>query len=599
MTPAKSKIRVKKAGERPIEGSTVTAAFHMLDNHRSFSHGAFAHDPDPVINADALFEIYKFENNIRKKREEAKKRAEETRSAWSPFRENLNSLVKMFENTAKGMSLKDIKAITLEITLDEAHLHSAPKAIDIRADFLSKYDSLFSNLMDTMRTYGSLHDVDKLFGPRVGFGIGAGLGIGNNRHYYVNGTRKYLYSSYDERCSVGYMPYLGADATESLWNATKTIKSYVATHPALFDTPLSHDMIKDFLEKLEKTEKPTQESVDARYESEFAERNRLRTVPVRRNTSDQLEAAWKVQQIEIRDLEKDGTIKHSIHDEDTLGDFDSWVDNRPDSVQYLMMGDTNHSNETLRTWINEGSYMAALKKNGYDDLVVETSARAEKPVQDYINGKIGLTDLRGQLKELQIAPVGLLKLARAAKQAGIMLHMFDEQVHERRNTKDEAFWTERRDHDGMMAKKIKARFGDKKLAIIYGAAHFQYEGWMQDKLGKEKCAVVNVHPDLQEYKHFHRWNVAQPAPYALILDEQQVVASQAKYGRNMPANKDTVTGSIRRLEQKKEIELFEGKVQDHTASGEKSYITPAEVVDLAKLTWARTQRSGSHWHFNI
>ncbi len=636
MTP-NSKIKVKNAGERSIEGSSVSAAFHMLDNHRSFSHAAFPHKPDAVVSADELFEIYKFENDLRKKRAEEKKREQEIKSPSSLWGKNLASMFAdaTNNNRAEIITPKEYKELINHIHLapktkeilagnqipmppepskdtpsvtpppadmppDEdpkpvfivtpKHIPEVTPQVDIRGnqDILFKKMAGFDHLLPDRGYFNSLRTLgysifDELYRPRPD----AFDRYNHESHYYMNGKRQYLHRYLQDFNSKEMFWDLDTRATYSLWRASKTIKSYIDMNPDKLDSPLSQKMMKGFLDEIAKME-PPQPRVDEIYEAQFADRQRVKVVPLIRDRS-KLEAAWNTQQKEIRQLEKNGKIKHSIHDEDVLGDFDSWVANRPDDVQYLMMGDTNHQDENVQAWINDGKYMQALKKNGYADLVIERPASAEKPVQDYIKGKIGIADLRSQLKELNVPPFSLIKLAKSAKDAGIMLHMFDEQLLDKRNTRIDTFWVERRDHDIDMAEKIKERFGDKRLAVIYGAAHFQHEGWMTDKLGKEKCAVVNVHKDLQEYKHSLRWNVAMPAPCTLVLEEEKVVASHGRYGRNIPANLDHVTGSIRRVEQKKEIELFEGKVRDYSAGVEKSYITPAEVVRLAQLTWAKTK----------
>lgn len=270
------------------------------------------------------------------------------------------------------------------------------------------------------------------------------------------------------------------------------------------------------------------------------------------------------------------TLKPSLAEEDVLGDFDTWMSRTPSDIQYLMIGDTNHSNNDIDNWIWDGAYLASLKEQGFNDLVMEWSIKYKPVLDDYFNN---------HNSEIFISPK-IDQLCKMAKHHGVRLHAFDEHIGTDFISKvpNKRFGYERFRHDQIIKQHVTDTLGDRKSAFIYGAAHFKVQRSLVELLGKDRCRSINLHADLNHYREaafISKINARYQIPYTYLIKENTAISNFGDYGRRQSLHNDEVTCSIMMGLQEEEIVQFLERYQTmYSGTGAKKAhgIKPADVL---------------------
>ncbi len=84
--------------------------------------------------------------------------------------------------------------------------------------------------------------------------------------------------------------------------------------------------------------------------------------------------------------------------------------------------------------------------------------------------------------------------------------------------------------DREVADYIKSQVSNEKAAIIYGAAHFRYDGMMKSRLGLEACVHIDIFPDRESCRPNH-----DDPLYADILPDMVYIISERALEKPDPA----------------------------------------------------------------
>lgn len=347
-----------------------------------------------------------------------------------------------------------------------------------------------------------------------------------------------------------------------------------------------NESIKKTIEKYSKASKNkrinARPAVKLETEAEFHERSRYRLV-----SNDDVPEGWN---------ELQESLPPSLLDEDCLGSFGDWLSRTPDDIQYILMGDTNHTNDDLASWRIGGAYLESLKFAGVTDLVLEYPLEAKPFIDAFYEGKISnqkvLSDALSTVIPKRLSPNVYAELIANAKQLGIRVHALDEQLLNPGDIRSPRFMFDRCAHDKVLSERIKECVGDRKTAILYGAAHYRYEDSLIEQLGVDSCKVVDVYSDLEDYKTGSPALTVSSAThvpsYAYILDKDTVVMTNGDYLRKKSANFDIFVESINMGAQEVEIEKFKSRfVERYTSESnpELNGVTLGSVV--SDVYWYR------------
>jgi hypothetical protein len=308
-------------------------------------------------------------------------------------------------------------------------------------------------------------------------------------------------------------------------------------------------------------------------------------------------ASWRMKDKEKPSadwIEAQKNLKPSLLDEDDLGSFDDWMDFTPLSTQYLLIGDTNHGNKAISTWLSSGVFLVKLKEKGFTDVVMERPYENKTLMESLNGGDASVLD-----EDVIMKHVGDREFMSKAHSLGLRVHCLDWQISNEIKTKSEmiSILYERHKNDEVLAEEIKKTTGDRKTAVIYGSAHFAYENGLADLLGHEKCRHVNIHENLEDYLDpLVKQNARFPAPYVYVIEEDAVIASRGRYQRDIPPAKDSyLKNVVLPSEEEKNIDKFSADFENVKSSYNSEIIKNITVDAIVEhANFIRLQKSKGH-----
>lgn len=276
----------------------------------------------------------------------------------------------------------------------------------------------------------------------------------------------------------------------------------------------------------------------------------------------------------------------------------------PDTVQYVLLGDTNHADPRLEEYFSRTceSDIRTLHAVGFTHGIVEMPATVQPLIERYAASQASEETLRLILRKwfriedgadvsqnTQSLMDSIVTHARVARETGAKIHCPEDRKGDRGTLSD------RFRHEQRMGQLVQEALGDEKAWLRYGSLHFKYRDWLVDYIGRDKSVAIDVYPDREAYLNdsaHSRINVDYQPDYIFLLKENIVIAPRVIDGRGCDWRDDPVLACTRYCLQDDETEAFVRRVEADTflrkAMG-RHIIQASAVLDDIKPYWHRTE----------